>query len=156
MKSIFPVLLTLFLATSCFPTEMYEPEFEYKEEFHDLAIPSDGYRYKIPFKFLFYHTRTSVPEKTFPIQARFLFDSIPGEIYDTAINNSLIHWDKTSGRLEAIMYAQIPANESLEARYVAVQVSIDSIAHYEYIIKEDDEHNWGEWTTILDGIQAGK
>ena len=95
-----------------------------------------------------------MPEKTYQIRGRFLFDGIPGEIYDTAGGNSIYwSWDMSP---KAIMYAHIPVNESSIARSVAVQISIDSIANDDYFISEDDEHNWGEWTTILDGIQTGR
>ena len=83
------------------------------------------------------------------------------QIYDTAGENPIQwYWDRDaqreSGMHNAIMHAHIPANESSIARSVAVQISIDSIANNDYFISEDDEHNWGEWTTILDGIQAGR
>lgn len=162
MKNILTVLLVLFLAASCH-TEYWTPEFENEEKFHDLVIPNEGKTYDIPFVFsLSLHpTRTSVPTKTYQIRGRFLFDGIPGEIYDTARENP-IYWyrwrDEQSepNMRKAIMYAHIPVNESSIARSVAVQISIDSIANDDYSISEDDEHNWGEWTTILDGIQAGR
>ena len=100
-----------------------------------------------------------ITQKTYQIRGRFLFDGIPGEIYDTAIENPIYWWwdeHRESENRKAIMYAHIPVNESSIARSVAVQISIDSIANDDYSISEDDEHNWGEWTTILDGIQAGR
>ena len=155
IKNILTVLLVLFLAASC-ETEYWTPEFENEETFHGLVIPNEGKTYDIPFVFSVtrHPTRTSVPEKTYQIRGRFLFDGIPGEIYDTAGGNS-IHWSWDMSP-KAIMYAHIPVNESSIARSVAVQISIDSIANDDYFISEDDEHNWGEWTTILDGIQAGR
>ena len=162
MKNILTVLLVLFLAASC-ETEYWTPEFEDKENFHNLVIPNEGKTYNIPFVFSVsgHPTRTSIPEKTYQIRGRYLFDGIPDEIYDTAGENPIQwYWDRDaqreSGMHNAIMHAHIPANESSIARSVAVQISIDSIANDDYFISEDDEHNWGEWTTILDGIQAGR
>ena len=162
MKNILTILLVLFLAASCH-TEYWTPEFENEEKFHDLVIPNEGKTYDIPFVFSVtrHPTRTSIPEKTYQIRGRYLFDGIPGEIYDTAGENPIQwYWDRDaqreSGMHNAIMHAHIPANESSIARSVAVQISIDSIANDDYFISEDDEHNWGEWTTILDGIQAGR
>ena len=160
MKNILTILLVLFLAASC-ETEYWTPEFENEETFHDLVIPNEGKTYDIPFVFSVtrHPTRTSVPQKTYQIRGRFLFDGIPGEIYDTAIENPIYWWwdeHRESENRKAIMYAHIPVNESSIARSVAVQISIDSIANDDYSISEDDEHNWGEWTTILDGIQAGR
>lgn len=157
MKYLYPILMILFLATSCFQDEYWTPKFEEKENLHNLDIPATGKTYDIPFVFSlsWHHTRTSVTEWTYQIRGRFLFDGQPGEIYDTAID-SPIQYDAILGKDEAIMHAHIPANESSEARSVAVQISIDNVAHYYSTISEEDEHDWGEWTTIIDGIQAGQ
>lgn len=159
MKKIFTILSILFLAISC-STLYWIPEFEDKEEFHYLGIPTEGKTYDIPFKFSYsYHgTRTSITEMSYQIRGRFLFDGIPGEIFDTYIKDNPIQWNWSGRRQEdgAIMHVHIPANESSEARSVVVQISIDNIAHINDEIKEDDDHDWDEWVTILDGIQAGQ
>lgn len=154
------LLLFLFLATSCFKTEMYEPQFEDNTAFHGLKIPAEGYAYDVPFEILCTVTRTSVSSMYYQMRGRLLIDGVAGEVYDTASAlDSTIWWrpvgDSDHMKTNALMHVQIPSNESAVARTVAVQISIDEIAHYTIMISEEDEHQWGEWTTILDGTQAG-
>ena len=100
--------------------------------------------------------------RTHQIRGRHIIDGIPGEIYDVAANGSPISWDwdwtseRTPGIEDAVLYIYIPANESSMARTISTQISIDSIANSSFQIQDDDEHNWGEWNTVLDGIQAGR
>lgn len=162
MRNILAIITILCLATACFPTEWFEPEFADTEVFHNLEIPAEGSNYEIPFEFLYYETRTSWPMKTYQIRVRFIFNDVPGEIYDAAANESPIYWnwdwksDTHYGYEKAIMHVYVPANETSDARTVAAQISIDNIANRMFTIEEGEEHDWGEWITILDGIQAGQ
>lgn len=168
MKNIIAFISILCLVTSCFPTEWYEPEFTDKKEFHGLEIPANGNTYEVPFWFKFRVTRTSRPVREYLIRARFVIDDVPGEIYNVRGYRSPIYWHyrqivSAPDKEDAIMYIEVPANESPTVRSVSVQVSIDNIATYgyapnihdDYKILEEDEHDWGEWITILDGMQAG-
>ena len=160
MRYFLYIALTLCLATSCFHTEWFEPRFEENGEYHNLEIPAEGNRYNVPFKFLFHTTKTSMPMRTHQIRGRHIIDGIPGEIYDVAANGSPIRWywdwtsERTPGIEDAVLHIYIPANESSMARTISTQISIDSIANSSFQIQDDDEHNWGEWNTVLDGIQA--
>ena len=162
MRKILYILLTLCLATSCFPTEWFEPKFEENDDYHNLKISADGDRYDVPFEFMYYRTKTTWPMRTYQIRSRFIIDDIPGEIYDVTANGSPIIWDwdwtseRTPGIENAVLHIYIPANESSMARTISTQISIDSIANSSFHIQDDDEHNWGEWNTVLDGIQAGR
>lgn len=162
MRKIFYIVLTLCLATSCFPTEWFEPKFEENDDYHNLKISAEGDRYRVPFEFMYYRTKTTWPMRTYPIRCRFIIDDIPGEIYDAASSKSPITWysdytsERTPGIVKAFFDVIIPANESSMDRTIAAQISIDNIAHSTYEIQEDDEHDWGEWKTVLDGIQAGR
>ena len=153
------------MVVSCFPTDWYEPVFEDKEEFHNLTIPSEGGHYIIPFEFKWYCTRTSRPMKTYQIRYRMIINDIAGEICDagTPQNRGLVDWswsydvESTPDVQPAVFLVKIPANDTSEERKIAVQISIDNIANDSFSIEEDDEHDWGEWITILDGTQfAGK
>ena len=164
MRKIFYIVLTLCMATSCvpFPTEWFEPKIEENDDYHNLKISAEGDRYKVPFEFMYYTTKTMWPMRTYPIRCRFIIDDIPGEIYDAASSKSPITWyhdytsERTPGIVKAFFDVIIPANESSLDRTIAAQISIDNIAHSTYEIQGDDEHDWGEWKTVLDGIQAGR
>ena len=162
MRKISYILLTLCLATSCFPTEWFEPKFEENDDYHNLKISTDGDRYDVPFEFMYYRTKTTWPMRTYQIRSRFIIDDIPSEIYDVTANKSPIRWvhdwtyDSTRSVEKAVLFVYIPANESSMDRTIVAQISIDNIANDTYAIQEDDEHDWGEWKTVLDGIQAGR
>ncbi len=60
------------------------------------------------------------------------------------------------GHAAAIFYVVVPENKSLDPRPVSAQISIDNNDVYGFApIDETDEHDWGEWITILDGVQLG-
>ncbi len=164
MKRIFTVIITLgfsFLITACFPDFCVEPQVEENVDFHNLTIPSDGKTYEIPFKFTQEadrHTRLSIHIDYHQIRSRMLIDDCPSEIFD-AYYNDVVGYnlaDTAEGNvLPATFVVNVPSNETSKARSIVAQISIDRCENYSLTIEESDEHDWGEWITILDGIQEG-
>ena len=70
------------------------------------------------------------------------------------------HWhpdfEVQNGAIKAFFVVNVPENETPESRTISAQISIDNKWNEGYHIEEEDEHDWGEWITILSGIQDGK
>ena len=160
---ILTVLTFSMACISCFNTEWYQPLIgEYGLEYRNLTIPSEDKVYEIPFKFNYYVTKTSVPNIIYQIRSRILINDIPGEVYD-ASGMAPVSWDwgpagqkVENGFIEAIFMIDVPANETADIRKICAQISIDRNPNNRFSINENVEHDWGEWITLLDGIQAGK
>ena len=86
----------------------------------------------------------------------------PSEIYDASSYNVPIQWhwhpdfEVQNGAIKAFFVVNVPENETPESRTISAQISIDNNWNEGYHIEEEDEHDWGEWITILSGIQDGK
>ncbi|MBR5235150.1 MAG: hypothetical protein IKV24_03015 [Bacteroidaceae bacterium] len=87
-----------------------------------------------------------------------LIDDCPSEIFD-AYYNDVVGYnlaDTAAGNvLPATFVVNVPPNETSNVRSIVAQISIDRCENYSLTIEESDEHDWGEWITILDGIQEG-
>ena len=164
MRRIFIVIVILgfsFLITACLPDFCVEPQVEENVNFRNLTIPSGGKTYEIPFKFTHEtdrHTRLSIHIDYHQIRSRMLIDDCPSEIFD-AYYNDVVGYnlaDTAAGNvLPATFVVNVPPNETSNVRSIVAQISIDRCENYSLTIEESDEHDWGKWITILDGIQEG-
>lgn len=167
MRSIRLATLCIALSSmlsSC-SIEWYEPKVSYQEEFQNLTIPSVGEQYEVPFEFLFTvttPTKLSVPEMSKAIRCQMLINDVPSEVFDATSKESPINWywhpafEVQNGALKAFFRVSVPKNEASEPRTVSAQISIDNYWTEGYRIDEEDAHDWGEWMTILSGIQEGR
>ena len=148
------------MLSSC-STEWYEPNVKIQEEYQDLTISSNGEQYEIPFEFKFSVTKTSVPKMSKAIRCRMVINDIASEIFDASNNKVPIKWywhpdgEVQNGAIKAFFVVSVPENETTESRTVSAQISIDNNWNEGYHIDEEDEHDWGEWRTILSGVQKG-
>lgn len=149
------------MLSSCFNTEWYEPNVEIQEEYQHLTIPSNGERYDVPFEFNFTVTKTSAPMKSKAIRCRMIINDIASEICDASSKNVPIKWywhpdhEVQNGAIKAFFVVNVPENETTESITISAQISIDNNWNDRFGIDEEDEHDWGEWITILSGIQEG-
>ena len=149
------------MLSSC-STEWYEPNVKIQEEYQDLTISSNGEQYEIPFEFKFSVTKTSVPKMSKAIRCRMVINDIASEIFDASNNKVPIKWywhpdgEFQNGAIKAFFFVNVPENETTESRTISAQISIDNNWTDSFGIEEEDEHDWGEWITILSGIQEGK
>ena len=150
------------MLSSCFNTEWYEPNVEIQEEYQHLTIPSNGEQYEIPFEFKFSVTRTTVPKMSKAIRCRMVINDIASEIFAASNIKVPIKWywhpdgEVQNGAIKAFFVVSVPENETTESRTVSAQISIDNNWNEGYDIDEEDEHDWGEFITILSGVQEGK
>ena len=148
------------MLSSC-STEWYEPNVKIQEEYQDLTISSNGEQYEIPFEFKFSVTKTSVPKMSKAIRCRMVINDIASEIFDASNNKVPIKWywhpdyEVQNGAIKAFFVVNVPENETTESRTISAQISIDNNWNDSFGIEEEDEHDWGEWITILSGIQEG-
>ena len=164
MRRILTMVLTLgfsFLITACLPNFCIEPQVEENVDFLNLTIPSGGETYEIPFSFTQEtnrHTRLSIYIGHHQIRSRMLIDDCSSEIFD-AYYNDVVGYnlaDTAEGNVfPATFVVNVPSNETSNARSIVAQISIDRCENNSLVIEESDEHDWGEWITILDGIQEG-
>lgn len=149
------------MLSSC-SIEWYEPNVEIQEEYQNLTIPSNGEQYKVPFEFKFSVTKTSVPMMMKVIRGRMLINDIPSEVFDASTYKQPIDWNwdhygkVENGALKAYFLVSVPENETSELRAISAQISIDNNWTEGFHVQEKDEHDWGEWITILSGVQEGK
>jgi hypothetical protein len=90
-----------------------------------------------------------------------VINDIASEIFDASNNKVPIKWywhpdgEVQNGAIKAFFVVSVPENETTESRTVSAQISIDNNWNEGYHIDEEDEHDWGEWRTILSGVQEG-
>ena len=179
MKQIFTPIITFvftFIITACIPTGWFpdwciEPQIEENEDYHNLTIPSEGATYEIPFVSLYiknHQTKRSAEPNYHQIRSRMIIDDSISEVFDAYLNDVVgyhfdsvdeIDKDKNYGQNEipSTFVVNIPSNETTNSRSVVAQISIDRCENGTAMIDalSVDTHDWGEWITILSGVQEG-
>ena len=168
---VFTFIITAYIPTGCFPDWCIEPQIEENEDYHNLTIPSDGETYEIPFVSIYiknHHTKMSVMPNYHQIRSRMIIDDSISEVFDAYLNDVVgyhfdsvdeIDKDKNYGQNEipSTFVVNIPSNETTNSRSVVAQISIDRCENGSPMIDllNVDTHDWGEWITILSGVQEG-
>ena len=169
MKQIFTPIITFvftFIITACIPTGWFpdwciEPQIEENEDYHNLTIPSEGATYEIPFVSLYiknHQTKMSVMPNYHQIRSRMIIDDSISEVFDAYLNDVVgYHFDSVEEKASTLV-VNIPHNETSNSRSIVAQISIDRCENGSPIIDllNVDTHDWGEWITILSGVQEGK
>ena len=169
MKQIFTPIITVvftFIITACIPTGWFpdwciEPQIEENEDYHNLTIPSEGATYEIPFVSLYiknHQTKMSVMPNYHQIRSRMIIDDSISEVFDAYLNDVVGYNFDSAEEKASTLVVNIPHNETSNSRSIVAQISIDRCENGSPIIDllNVDTHDWGEWITILSGIQEGK
>lgn len=163
MKHIFTSIITLgfaFLFTACFPDWCIEPQIEENEGYHNLTIPSEGATYKIPFVSIHHknhQTKMAIEPNYHQVRSRMIIDDSPSEVFDAYLNDVVGYNFDSAEEKASTLVVNIPYNETSNSRSIVAQISIDRYENGSPIIDllSVDKHDWGEWITILSGVQEG-
>ena len=102
------------------------------------------------------------------VRSRMIIDDSISEVFDAYLNDVVgyhfdsvdeIDKDKNYGQNEipSTFVVNIPSNETTNSRSVVAQIGIDRCENGTAMIDalSVDTHDWGEWITILSGVQEG-
>ena len=168
MKQIFTPIITFvftFIITACIPTGWFpdwciEPQIEENEDYHNLTIPPEGATYEIPFVSIHiknHQTKMSVMPSYHQIRSRMIIDDSISEVFDAYLNDVVgYHFDSVEEKASTLV-VNISHNETSNSRSIVAQISIDRCENWSPMIDlhNVDTHDWGEWITILSGVQEG-
>ena len=163
MKHIFTAIITLgctFLFTACSHDWCIEPQIEENEGYHNLTIPSEGATYKIPFISIHHknhQTKMAIEPNYHQVRSRMIIDDSPSEVFDAYLSDVVGYNFDSAEEKASTLVVNIPYNETSNSRSIVAQISIDRYENGSPIIDllSVDKHDWGEWITILSGVQEG-
>ena len=91
------------------------------------------------------------------VRSRMIIDDSISEVFDAYLNDVVgYHFDSEEEKASTLV-VNIPHNETSNSRSIVAQISIDRCENGSPIIDllNVDTHDWGEWITILSGVQEG-